>query len=225
MDSDLQHPPEIISKLIDKWGDGFDVVYTVRIKQEGISFVKKITSKIYWWIFSWVSSTESEPNSTDYRLIDKKVVSQFKRFPERGRIFRGVIDWMGYKRARVEFIAPSRKNGKTNYSYKKLINLAINSLTAFSLLPLKIAGYLGIIITFSSIIFLSIMLAIKWFVNPVMFSSLAFVVVLNTLLIGIVLICLGLIALYIARIHDEVVDRPLYIIREKINLESKNEKY
>lgn len=223
LDSDLQHPPEKIPELIKKWQEGFEVVYTVRIEQEGVSLMKKITSKIYWWIFSHISSTNSEPNSTDFRLMDKKVAKQFRQFPERGRIFRGIIDWMGYRRVRIEFISPQRKKGKAGYSYRKLISLAINSLTAFSLLPLKIAGYLGMIITFFSGILLVFMLAARWFYNSAIFSSLAFVVIFNTLLIGIVLICLGLIALYIARIHDEVVDRPLYIIQEKINIKEEKD--
>lgn len=222
MDADLQHPPEVIREFLEKWQEGFEVVYTVREENKGASFTKKITSKIYWWIFSKISSSNSEPHSTDFRLLDRKVVDEFKKFPERGRIFRGIVDWMGYKRARVDFVAPERKAGQAGYSYAKLFGLAINSLTAFSLMPLRLAGYLGVIITSFSSIFLIIMLVTRWFFSPEMFSPIAFLMIINTLLIGIVLICLGFIALYIARIHDEVVDRPLYIIRNKINID-KNE--
>lgn len=219
MDADLQHPPSVINEFLKKWQEGFEVVYTIREENKGASFIKKTTSKIYWWLFSKISSSNSEPHSTDFRLLDRKVVNEFKKFPERGRIFRGIIDWMGYKRTKVEFTAPERTAGEAGYSYPKLFNLAINSLTAFSLMPLRIAGYLGVFITFFSGILFIIMLIIRWFFDPVMFSSVAFLMVVNILLIGIVLICLGFIALYIARIHDEVVDRPLYIIRNKINIE------
>lgn len=216
MDADLQHPPTLISEFLKKWEEGFEIVYTVRIENKGASFIKKITSDVYWWIFNKTSSVASEPHSTDFRLIDKKVADVFREFPERGRIFRGIIDWMGYKRAKIEFTANERNSGAPSYSYKKLIALAINSLTAFSLLPLRIAGYLGVLISTISSILLLAMFILE--ITRVMdFSAIAFFVVANTLLIGVVLVCLGFIALYIARIHDEVVGRPLYIVKEKIN--------
>lgn len=218
MDADLQHPPALIEEFLKKWEEGSEVIYTVRIENKGASIFKKLTSQIYWWIFARISSVKTEPHSTDYRMMDKKVIDIFKKFPERGRIFRGIIDWIGFKRARVEFVASERKVGNATYSYQKLIGLAINSITSFSLLPLRIAGYLGVVITFFSLVLLVIMFIVREFFNPLTFSSIAFVIVANTLIMGVVLICLGFIALYIARIHDEVVGRPLYIIRQKINI-------
>lgn len=220
MDADLQHPPKLIPELIKKWEDGFDVVYTVRTENKGAGIFKRLTSYIYWRLFNKISSINSEPHSTDFRIIDKKVVENFRKFPERGRLFRGIVDWMGYKRTRLEFVAPERNGGRATYSYKKLFHLAINSITAFSLLPLRLAAYFGTIITSFSFIFLIIMSITRWFINPTIFSPIGFVIVANTLLMGIVLVCLGFIALYIARIHDEVVGRPLYIIRNKINLDN-----
>ncbi|MBU2028442.1 glycosyltransferase family 2 protein [Patescibacteria group bacterium] len=218
MDADLQHPPQIISELIRKWEEGFEVVYTVRQENKGASLTKKITSSLYYWLFNKISSVNSEPHSTDFRLMDKKVIDEFKKFSERSRIFRGIIDWMGYKRARIEFTAPERNSGKISYSYRKLFALAINSITAFSLLPLRIAGYFGIFITIISSIVLLI-IALSEIFNFTVFSPITIIAVANTFLMGVVLICLGFIALYIARIHDESSGRPLYIIRNKINLE------
>lgn len=220
MDADLQHPPSLIPEFLKKWREGYEIVYTVRKENKGASLTKKITSKIYWRLFDKITSVEMEPHSTDFRLLDKKVIKEFKKFPERGRIFRGIVDWMGYKRTKLEFAAPERYGGKATYSYGKLISLAINSFTAFSFLPLRLAGYFGAIITSFSFILLVVMLTVRWLVNPAFFSPLALMAVSNTLLIGIVLICLGFIALYIARIHEEVVGRPLYIIRNKINIEN-----
>ncbi|PIR73436.1 MAG: glycosyltransferase [Candidatus Moranbacteria bacterium CG10_big_fil_rev_8_21_14_0_10_35_21] len=217
MDADLQHPPELIQELIAKWREGHEVVYTVRKENQGASFTKKITSQIYWWIFNKISSVTSEPHSTDFRLMDRMVIETFKKLPERERLFRGLIDWMGYRRAKIYFTAPERHSGKVAYSYGKLFHLAINSITAFSLLPLRFAGYFGTFITVSSFLFFLSMLITRWFINPLLFTALAFVIVANTFLIGIVLISLGFIALYIARIHDEVIGRPLYIIRKKTN--------
>lgn len=219
MDADLQHPPTLIPEFLKKWERGAEVVYTVRKENQGASTMKKLTSRIYWWIFSKISSVETEPHSTDFRLIDRKVASVFRNFSERGRLFRGIIDWMGYKRAKIEFVAPERLRGKATYAYKKLFYLAINSITAFSLMPLRLAGYLGVFITTVSFLLLLVMLITELF-NTLVFTILAFVVVSNTLLIGIVLMCLGFIALYIARIHDEVTNRPLYIIRNKVNIDN-----
>jgi len=223
MDADLQHPPSLIPEFIRKWENGSEVVYTVRLENKGASLTKRITSGIYWWLFDRISSVNMEPHSTDFRLMDKKVIEAFRKFSERGRIFRGIVDWMGYRREKIEFVADERNSGKPTYSYGKLFDLAINSFTSFSLLPLRLAGYFGVAITSFSLMLLAVMFVFEWFIDAGVFTSLAFVVVANTLLMGIVLISLGFIALYIARIHEEVINRPLFIIRNKINIEE-NEK-
>lgn len=221
MDADLQHPPALIPELLAPWEEGAEVVYTVRKKNDGASWLKIMTSSLYYWLFNKVSSITTEPRSTDFRLLDRKVVDVFRKFPERERMFRGMIDWMGFKRAKVEFVSPKRLHGEAGYSYIKLFQLAMNSFTSFSLLPLKMAGYLGVIITTISGLLLAAMLITRWFFDPTLFTPLAILAVSNMLLIGIVLISLGFIALYIARIHNEVINRPLYIVREKINLTEK----
>lgn len=218
MDADLQHPPTLIPEFLRLWEKGAEVVYSVRKKNDGASVLKKMTSSIYYWLFNKVSSITTEPRSTDFRLIDKKVVEVFRKFPERERMFRGMIDWMGFKRAKVEFVSPRRLHGDAGYSYLKLFQLAMNSFTAFSLLPLKMAGYFGIIITTISGVLLTVMLVSRWFFDPTLFTPIAILGVSNMFLIGIVLVSLGFIALYIARIHNEVINRPLYIVREKVNM-------
>lgn len=218
MDADLQHPPALIPEFLRLWEEGAEVVYSVRKKNDGASWFKKVTSSIYYWLFNKVSSITTEPRSTDFRLIDKKVVEVFRKFPERERMFRGMIDWMGFKRAKVEFISPRRLHGNAGYSYIKLFQLAMNSFTSFSFLPLKMAGYMGVIITTISGILLFIMIINRWFFGPAIFTPIAILGVSNMFLIGIVLISLGFMALYIARIHNEVINRPLYIVREKLNL-------
>jgi len=218
MDADLQHPPELVVKFLEFWESGMEVVYTVRKENKGIGWFKKLSSKIFYWLFNRVSEVKTESGTTDFRLMDKKVIDVFRKFPERERMFRGMIDWMGYRRARVEFVARERVNGVATYSYKKLFGLAINSLTSFSLLPLRMAGYIGIVITLISGLLLAVMLVTRWFFDPNMFTPIAILGVSNMFLIGIVLISLGFIALYIARIHSEVINRPLYIVRESINI-------
>ena len=214
MDADLQHPASLIPELLAHWEKGAEVVYTVRKKNEGASLMKKMTSSMYYWLFNKITSVTTEPRSTDFRLMDKKVMDVFRRFPERERMFRGMVDWMGYKRARVEFDARKRLHGEAAYSYAKLFRLALNSFTSFSMLPLKLAGYLGVIITTLSGVLLTVMVISEFFAGWWVFTPLAILATVNIFLVGIVLISLGFVALYIARIHNEVINRPLYIVRE-----------
>jgi len=218
MDADLQHPPSFIQNFVELWEDGVEVVYTVRKENKGASLFKKISSKLFYWIFNKVSEIQTESGTTDFRLIDRKVIEVFRQFPERERMFRGMIDWMGYKRQKVEFVARDRVSGSAGYSYVKLFRLALNSFTSFSLLPLRLAGYIGVVIIVVSGLLLAAMFIVRWFIDPKMFTPIAILGVSNMFLIGIVLISLGFIALYIARIHSEVINRPLYIVREKVNV-------
>ncbi len=220
MDADLQHPPESIPQFLSLWESGAEVVYTVRKETQGVGWFKKFSSGLFYWIFNRISDTKSESGTTDFRLMDKKVIEAFRNLPERERMFRGLIDWMGFRRERLEFVAGERKNGVAQYSYGKLLRLALNSFTSFSLFPLRLAGYLGILITIISGSLLFIMLLTR-FLDAQVFTPLAIVAVSTMFLIGIVLMCLGLIALYIARIHTEVSGRPLYIIRESLNVAKK----
>lgn len=221
MDADLQHPVDVIPRFLELWESGNEVVYTVRSENKGAGWFKKLTSQAYYWLFNKFTDMVTEPRSTDFRLIDKKVVEVFRKFPERERMFRGMIDWMGYRRAKVEFVANERLHGEAQYSYRKLFRLALNSFTSFSLLPLRFAGYLGVTITLISGVLLAVMLVTRWFIDDKLFSPIAILATSNTFLSGIILISLGFIALYIARIHNEVINRPLYIVREEVNTDSK----
>ena len=220
MDADMQHPPEIIPRFLEEWENGAEVVYTVRKETSGAGWVKKLSSKVFYWIFNRISDMKAESGTTDFRLMDRKVIEAFRRLPERDRMFRGLIDWMGFRRVRVEFSANDRQNGAARYSYGKLFRLALNSFTSFSLFPLRFAGYLGVFITAVSGMLLLVMLVAR-IVQPSMFTPIAVLAVSNIFLIGIVLMSLGLIALYIARIHSEVSRRPLYIVREEINCKNR----
>lgn len=218
MDADLQHPPALIPQFLALWEQGTEVVYTVRKENRGAGLFKKLSSKMFYWLFNKVSEVKTESGTTDFRLMDKKVIEVFRKFPERERMFRGMIDWMGYKREKVEFVALERIHGMAKYSYNKLFQLALNSFTSFSLLPLRLAGYVGVLIIVVSGLLLAGMLITDWLIDPNMFTPIAILGVSNMFLIGIVLISLGFIALYIARIHNEVINRPLYIVREKVNI-------
>jgi glycosyltransferase involved in cell wall biosynthesis len=217
IDADLQHPPSLIPEMINYWENGAEVVIAIRKESESQPFIRWLGSKLYYWIINKISDVEMTPQATDFRLYDKKVIEAFKLATERRRMFRGIMDWLGFKKYFVYFSAPKRIYGIAGYSYPKLLSLAINSITSFSLWPLKIAGYLGIVLVISvSCIFFY--LIFYYFAHSVWaYSPLAVVALANTFLMGVVLIAIGLVAHYVGSIHTEVINRPLYVIREKIN--------
>lgn len=219
MDADLQHPPNLIPKLLEEWQKGAEIVATIRTSIEKQAFLRRIGSHIYYWLMSQISGLKMISQTTDFRLYDKKVVSAFCQTTERERIFRGIMDWLGFRKVYIKFRAEARNAGTVSYSYSKLYHLAINSITAFSLWPLRLTGYLGLTITSFSGLLLAWMLGNYIIGSKTEYTPLAIVVVANTFLIGIVLIAIGLVALYIGTIHTEVVNRPLYLVREKFNFD------
>jgi dolichol-phosphate mannosyltransferase len=216
IDADLQHPVELIGDFIKKWEGGADVVVGLRDGDNHDTFAKRLASKTFYRLLSAMAEIEITANATDYRLIDRCVIDHFNRFTEKNRLTRGLIDWLGFRRDFITFKANERRFGTAGYSVLKLIKLAINSFVSHSLLPLRLAGYLGIIIIlFSAPMGLFIFVEKYVLSNAlgIVFSGSAILVVILLFLVGIVLMSLGLIALYIANIHVEVTGRPLYVIR------------
>jgi polyisoprenyl-phosphate glycosyltransferase len=218
IDADLQHPVELIPELIAKWRNGAEVVIGVRKSNQGEGVVKKIGSEIFYKIINRIAEIKIMPQATDYRLIDRAVIDEFNRFTENHRMTRALIDWLGFKREYVYFDANPRLDGKAKYGLGKLFHLAASSFISSSLLPLEFAGYLGVLITFfSGVLGLYIIIG-KYIFHwnyASSFSGPAQLAILIVFLVGIILISLGLIALYIADIHGEVAHRPLYVIRKK----------
>ncbi len=216
LDADMQHPPDHIPEFIQKWEKGADVVVGVR-KEYKTSWHKKLMSRMFYSSMNKISDINLTPHATDFRLVDKQVIQAFNKFTERNRITRGLFDWLGYKRDFVYFVADERQHGTASYSFPKLVRLGIDSFVGHTLLPLRLAGYLGSLITI-----ISIPLGIFIFVNRylfdnslfgIVFSGNAILAVISLFLSGITLTCLGLISLYIANIHQEVANRPLYVVR------------
>jgi glycosyltransferase involved in cell wall biosynthesis len=222
IDADLQHPPELIPELIKEWELGSEIVVTIRKSIEKQALFKRIGSHLYYWIINKISDLDVVSQTTDFRLYDKKVVAAFKHATERERMFRGLMDWLGFKKTYLEFRAPARTDGQAGYSYPKLWRLAIASITSFSLWPLRLAGYLGGFITAASGLMVAWMLINYLLQSRWTFTPLAIVVVANTFLIGIVLMAIGLVAIYVGTIHTEVINRPLYVVRERINSKEEN---
>lgn len=217
MDADLQMPPRLLGDFIAEWEDGADIVVGV-FASRSMSFIRRTGAAIFYRIMGAIGNSKITPHATDYRLLDRQVLDVFKKLTEHNRITRGMIDWLGFKRAYVPFEQEARRHGKPNYSITKLFALAMNSFTSYSLIPLKIAGYLGVVILALSIpagIFMYVeryILGDPW---RLLFSGTDMLAIMILFLVGVVLACLGLISLYIANIHAEVVNRPLYIVRER----------
>ncbi|MDQ1283728.1 MAG: hypothetical protein QG620_76 [Patescibacteria group bacterium] len=217
LDADLQHPAELIPDFIRKWEQGFEVVIGVRKKSQSDSQIRILGSKLFYKILNSIIETEIMPNSTDFRLLDRVVIDEFNRFTETQRMTRGLIDWLGFRREYIHFEANKRLHGTASYSFFKLVKLALNSFISLSLVPLKLAGYLGIFITiFSGIIGFYIMIG-KYFFGwhfASTFSDAENLAIFIVFLVGIILTSIGLISLYIANIHKEILHRPMYVIRK-----------
>lgn len=219
LDADLQHPVELIPDFLVKWKKGAEVVVGVRNKNRGEGLIKKIGSYLFYLTINKIAETKIVPRATDYRLLDKAVIEEFKRLKEKNRMTRALIDWLGFKQDYVYFNANERKYGNPGYGYLQLVKLALSSYVAHSLFPLKVAGYLGILITISSGVLWLLMLADRFLLKDpwkLHFSGPAMLAVAILFLVGIILMCLGLIALYIGNIHIEVINRPMYVIKKKI---------
>jgi glycosyltransferase involved in cell wall biosynthesis len=218
LDADLQHPPELIPIFLEKWQNGAEVIIGVRKKNKNYTLVKKCGSAVYYKLMRAISKTTMIPRETDFRLIDRSVADAFNTFTERQRNTRALIDWLGFRREYIEFNANERANGQASYSLRKLFHLAMYSFVSHSLFPLRIAGYLGGFITFFSgllgvIVFFERYIfhdAWSWHI-----SGSAQLAIINVFLIGLVLMCLGFIALYIENIQNETTNRPMYVIRKK----------
>lgn len=218
LDCDLQHPVELIPDFIAKWEAGAEVVVGIRNKNKSTGLFKKIGSAIFYKIINRITEVEVVPNATDYRLVDRVVVEQFNRFTETNRMTRALIDWLGFRRAYINFEANERIHGEASYNSWKLFKLALNSFVSLSLLPLQLAGNLGILITLISGLAGSYILLGKYFLHTPFastFSDSENLAILLVFLVGIILMSIGLMALYIANIHGEVINRPMYVVRKK----------
>ena len=219
LDADLQHPPERIPDMVLEWENGAEVVEMVRDPSKHEPWLRRIGSSIFYIILRLLSSTDILAKTTDFRLMDRKVVDAFLEVEERQRMFRGIIDWLGFRKKSLTFMSEPRKFGIAVYSYSKLLNLAINSFISYSSIPLKLIGILGLLITGTGLSVFLWMIVTTIFAREYWnYSPLAFVAVLNLIMTGVILTALGLMSLYISKIYSEVQNRPLYTVRKTLNI-------
>ncbi|HOV89020.1 MAG TPA: glycosyltransferase, partial [Candidatus Paceibacterota bacterium] len=214
-DSDLQHPPNIFPKLIKEWERGFDVVHTRRVKTEGEPFFKRLMSNLFYKVVNRFSNVRIEEGMADFKLLDKKVLGKLSSMREHDRFLRGMIPWLGFKSSIVEYNANKRIHGTSWYSFRRNLHFAKSGILAFSVKPLKYIGYLGVLL-----VAFSILSIIYWGIRSIIFGSWLLsptftFTILNTFLMGLSLVSLGIIALYVSNIYYEVLDRPLYVISDR----------
>ena len=219
MDGDLQHPPAMIPDLVKKWQEGYDVVQTIRDATADAGFFKNLTSKWYYIVINAMSPVHITPGGSDFRLVDKKVLATFKLFREHDRFIRGMIGDIGYKQTAVEFVAPKRYAGKSKFSVRKMLNFALDGITAYSKIPLRMSFYAGI----ASGLFSVVMILHALYCNLVgeAVPGWTTTIVIACLFGGLQLIFLGIIGEYIGRIFEEVKERPLYWVRAELGEQHK----
>ena len=214
MDADLQHPPAVIPQLLRSWRQGSKIVHTVRIDHDNTLWRKKVTSRLFYRIFSLLSGVELSAGMADFRLIDRQVVNELLQFNEGHLFLRGLIHWVGYPSSKLEFRCRERFSGKTKYNFRRMLKFAWTGVTSFSVVPLRLAIILGSITSFTAFCGLAYAVWGKLFDKAV--PGWASVVGIESLLFGILFMMLGIIGEYVGRILEEVRGRPRYIVHERL---------
>ena len=221
IDADLQDPPEVISKMIEKWQEGYDVVYGKRIKRNDETLFKKAASKLFFRVLKRLTDIEVPIDSGDFRLIDRKVCDCLLKLPERNRFMRGLISWVGFKQYGLEYVREGRFAGKTKYSVAKLTNLAVSGFTSMTYKPMRISLYTGLLslaLCFIAMVFYIVSSLIKH--TDISFSGM--LLMCNLLIGSFILIAMGLNGEYLGKVYDESKGRPLYIVRDTLGIETEN---
>jgi len=223
IDGDLQDPPELIKDMYDKYKEGFDVVYAKRASRKKESFLKKVTSKMFYRFMKFMSYVELPLDTGDFRLLSRRVVDEINKMEEHNRFFRGITHWVGFNVTYVEFNRDGRHAGETKYNYFKLIRLAIDAILSFSDKPLKIFSIFGIGMSFFSFLFMIYWVVYKLVTdNPI--AGWTSTVTIILFFFGILMLQISVLGEYIARIYEEVRRRPLYIIQKQEGLDDENKR-
>ncbi|MDD3879101.1 MAG: glycosyltransferase family 2 protein [Syntrophomonas sp.] len=213
IDADLQDPPELIYEMIEKWNEGYDVVYAVRTQRDGESWFKKSTAALFYKIIGKISPIDIPGNTGDFRLMSRQAVDAIKELRETHRFMKGLFGWIGFRQAAIMYNRDARYAGKTKWNYGKLWNLALEGITSFSYMPLQWSMYFGFFVAFNAFLY-GIYMTIRTLLygNPVPGYPSLMVMVL--FLGGVQLFTIGIIGEYIGRIYTESKHRPLYFVRE-----------
>jgi glycosyltransferase involved in cell wall biosynthesis len=212
IDADLQDQPELIGELLAKWREGYDMVYATRRIRRGETFIKRLTAKLFYRVIDAMSEIDIPKNTGDFRLMDRSVVNALSQLPERTRFMKGLFSWLGFKQTAIYYDRDPRQAGESKWNYWRLWNFAIDGITSFSALPLKPWSYVGLFLSFMSMLYAAF-LFVRTLVMGIELPGYASMMVVILFLGGIQLITLGVIGEYLGRIYTEVKGRPLYLVR------------
>lgn len=211
LDSDLQDPPEVIPELIKYWEEGYDDVYARRNKREGESFFKKVTSKLYYIVLQSLTRVEIQKDTGDFRLLDRRCVNALKKLREVQRCSKSMFSWIGYNKKEIRYDREKRVAGKTKWNYKRLIDLAIDGITAFTTSPLRISTYLAIP-TMLALIVYGVYVVIKCISLSILPEAFQAIILLVLFFSAVQIMLFGIIGEYLGRIFNETKNRPLYLV-------------
>lgn len=218
MDADLQHPPSLIPDMVDAWKRGALVVNTFREDEEKMPLVKRWGTRMFYSLINKWSDTPISVSSPDFRLMDRRVVDRFLGFGERDRFVRGLVNWLGFKTETLSFSARPQPTKESRYTFGKMAHLAADALTSFTAVPLRLAFYMGITISFLTALYAMYVLFVK-LVADTAIKGWASLIMVSLFLGGCQMIFLGILGEYLHRIYNEVKRRPLYITDEELNID------
>lgn len=213
IDADLQDPPELIPVMLEKAGKEYDVVFASRSRRQGENLLKKITAGAFYSIMRRLTSIDIPHNTGDFRLIHRRVLEAIGRLEERHRFMKGLFSWVGFRQIGIDYVRDSRAAGSTKWNYWKLWNFALEGITSFSSIPLRVWSYLGLIISMTSFLYAGF-LFFRTLIHGIDVPGYASMMVVILFIGGVQLITLGIFGEYIGRIFEEVKKRPLYLVRE-----------
>ncbi|HUP12139.1 MAG TPA: glycosyltransferase family 2 protein [Niastella sp.] len=212
LDGDMQHPPHLIPQLLEKWEEGYDLVYTVRKEDKKLPFTKRLTSNLFYRIINWLSDIKIEKGAADFRLMNRNVVDVLRNLEEFEPFFRGLVKWAGFKQVSFEYTPDERKSGTTKYTSKKMLKFALQGITSFSIRPLYAATYIGFL--FAALSTLYIPYAIYSYYFGYTISGWTSVIVIIVFFGGLQLMILGIIGIYLGKLFMQNKHRPIYIVKE-----------
>jgi len=215
MMADLQDPPELVLRFLEKWEEGYDIIYTVVLKRIGIGLARNFFSIMFYKIFGALTDRAIPENASDFRLIDRRVYETVNRMNERNRMLRGIIAWTGFRQYAIDYERPPRFAGESKADFMHVFKLALDGIFSFSYIPLKLTTYIGFIISVLSFVMIIVELALLVLYGREVpgFTTLIIAILF---LFGMLFMILGIIGEYIARIYDEVKQRPNYIVKREI---------
>ena len=215
MDSDLQHPPDVIPALLEKWKEGHDIVLTVREEDPDLGWFKRVTSRAFYRLMAWISDTEIRLAAADFRLMSRRSLDSFLQLRETHRFLRGMVQWLGFPSTEVRFVPAPRKAGLSKYTLRRLLNLALDGVLSFSKVPLRLSMFAGLAAVLFGVVVAGYS-GVRSIASP-SGSGLGYTFLIASLYLmsGLILLSLSLIGEYIGRIYDEAKGRPLYIVQEQ----------